>query len=228
MRGAGFTPDRGRDQIPVAIFARPPRPGEAKTRLIPALGAARAADLAAAMFADTHAAIADLPWALPVVATPDPAWPWPGEVWDHGGGDLGARVERILRRGLEISPFTIAIGADSPGMPRDRLESLYAALLSGAGAAIVPAEDGGFVAIGVSRRFAEEPDGLLADLPWSRPDTRAAIVARLESRGLPVSLGAPWWDVDEPADLERLRTFLAEPAAAPATAALRAVEPRRA
>ena len=124
----------------IAVFARPAVPGRAKTRLIAAVGEDGAARLAAAFFADTWETVARLGWARAVLATTEPL----EGAWLQGDGDLGARVERIVTRALAEAPWTIALGADSPGMPVDRLEAARGAM-ERADAAIVPAADGGFV-----------------------------------------------------------------------------------
>jgi glycosyltransferase A (GT-A) superfamily protein (DUF2064 family) len=185
----------------VAVFAKPPVPGRVKTRLAPVLGDVAAAALARSLFEQVWAAIGALPWARPVVATvDDPSWPAPREAWLQGEGDLGARVERILRRGLAEGPWVMAVGADSPGLPLGALGEARA-WVEGEGprAAVGPAEDGGFWLLAVNRC----PD--LAGLPWSRPNTRAATVERLLALGFAVIEVAPWFDVDEPDDLRRLQ-----------------------
>ena len=138
------------------------------------------------------------------------------EVWPQGEGDLGARLERILRRALKESAHAVAIGTDSPGLPLALLEEARSAL-EAHDAVVGPADDGGFYLLGLNRC----PEGLLAGLPWSAENTRARTLSRLEERGLTVQLLAPWFDVDVAADLERLRSLLAEGAIrAPATAHL--------
>lgn len=202
----------------VCVFAKPPRPGEAKTRLAPALGLHGAAGLARALLVDAAAAVRALPWAELTVATTG-ALP-PGlvrelacEVWPQGEGDLGARMERVLARAIAERGHGIVIGADAPGLPAERLAAAHAALAE-ADAVIGPAEDGGYYLLGLRTC----PVGLLADLPWSAPDTCAATLARLRARGLTVVVLAPWFDLDTPADLPRMRALLAaDPAVMPAT-----------
>ena len=202
-------------RIPVCIFAKPPIAGQVKTRLaLPG----RAAELARAFLIDTHAAIARLDWGHPIVASTGPldvgldALLAPA-VWAQGDGDLGARLERVLRRGLETASAAIAIGADSPGTPRARYDAAFAALATH-DAVIGPSDDGGFYLLGLTRC----PSGLLGDLPWSSWGTFDATLARLRARGMSVAILEPWFDVDRPADLERLRRELAaRPDAAPVT-----------
>jgi rSAM/selenodomain-associated transferase 1 len=199
------------------VFAKPPLPGFAKTRLIPALGADGAAALAGAMLADTWAVVGSVPGLRGVVATTGPL---PGALaalpaWDQGDGDLGARVARVLGRALREADGAIALGADAPLMPAARLTEALAALAAGR-AAIGPSEDGGFYLLAVPAC----PPGLLDDLPWSAPTTGARVRARLVAAGMDVQDLPVEADVDEPADLDRLRARLAaDPEAAPRTAA---------
>lgn len=189
----------------LCLFAKPPLAGEAKTRLVPALGADGAAALARAFLEDTWALLATLPWAHPVLSSPAP---WPAallpagaQVWPQGEGDLGARMERVLARALMERPLAMALGADSPGLPRAHLEAAHRALAD-ADAVLGPSEDGGYYLLGLRRPL---PPGALAGLPWSAPHTREATVARLRALGLRVALGEPYFDVDTPEDLARLR-----------------------
>ncbi len=209
----------------ICVFAKPPRAGEAKTRLAPAVGLEGAAALARAFLGDVWAGVRRLPWARVVLASagpwPEGLLPAPVEVWPQGEGDLGARMERVLRRGLEAAPWVMALGGDSPGLPLAYLEAARAALAE-ADAVFGPSEDGGFYLLALRRL----PEGALAGLPWSQPETLAATEARLESLGLRVGRVAPFFDVDLPADLERLEAELASgtlraPATAEALAALR-------
>ena len=195
----------------ICIFAKPPDSGDVKTRL--ALAPPEAARLARAFLDDTIESVRALPWAKGALATTAPfdcALP----VLLQGEGDLGARIERVLRAALSgqwgsatglphhrpQSPCALAIGADAPALPARLLEAARDAL-DHADAVLGPAEDGGFYLLGLKRC----PEGLLADLPWSAPDTCARTEARLRERGFRVELIAPWFDVDLPADLDRLR-----------------------
>ena len=119
---------------------------------------------------------------------------------------------------LAASPFAIAIGGDTPGLPGRLLDQAHRFLGScdpvlGSGDAVPgtcdavlgPCSDGGFYLIGLRRC----PPGLLADLPWSQPTTFDRTSARLESRGFTVGILDPWFDVDRPDDLVELEKHLA-------------------
>jgi uncharacterized protein len=216
--------------IPVCIFVKPPAAGAVKTRLTPSVSPRRAARLAGAFFVDTLRTVTALGWARPVVATAGAAddaearhrldalvcgTSEPVAAWPQGEGDLGARLERVLRRALggEV-PGAIAVGTDAPGLPRALLDAARAALADH-DAVLGPCDDGGYYLMGLRRC----PEGLLEGLPWSTETTFEATRARLEARGLSVAILPGWFDVDRPADLSRLEDLLARGAIrAPATA----------
>jgi uncharacterized protein len=205
----------------ICVFVKPPLAGRVKTRLIPAVGAEGAAALAEAFFRDTWDCVTSLNWAVPVVASTSPLVPGllpqpDTQVWLQGDGDLGARIERILRTALTKEPMAIALGADSPGLPTSFLERAHQALQS-ADAVLGPCEDGGFYLLGVR----ECAPGLLAGISWSQSTTFQSTLDRLRARGLKTVVLDPWYDVDRPKDLEHLCDQLARRViAAPSTASV--------
>ncbi len=189
----------------ICVFAKPPVPGIAKTRLAAEIGDAQAARLARAFLADTWRTVSGATWARAILATTggsasDFGLPGSPEIWLQGEGDLGARLERIFRRGLAEADVVLAIGADSPGLPERILVEARDALAT-TDAVLGPTEDGGFYLVGLKRC----PQGLFDDLPWSQATTFAVTRARFEGHGLGVRALEPWFDVDRLADLERLR-----------------------
>ena len=132
--GRGYTPDMAAVRARVCVFAKPPRPGRVKTRLVSALGEEGAAELAGAFLRDTLAQVQALPWADPVVATTGDLGalaPAGVETWLQGEGDLGQRIERVMRRALADREQAVALGADTPGLPVRLLEQGRAALTAG-------------------------------------------------------------------------------------------------
>src|SRR5438309_2745092 len=203
----------------VCIFAKPPIPGSVKTRLIPELGAARAAQLAEAFLEDTVAMVRTVLWAECIIAatkTFERPYFKPEEVWLQSEGDLGDRLEKVLRLALKRKPIVLAIGADSPGLPAAYLENALHALAT-ADAVLGPSADGGFYLIGLK----DCPVGVLEGIQWSHSTTLDATVHKLEQFGMKTGLINPWFDIDCHQDLERLRRQLAnDPAGASRTAEL--------
>jgi uncharacterized protein len=193
--------------LPVYVFAKAPVAGRVKTRLVPAIGAPGAARLASALLEDTLEALLAAGRAAPVLAVDD-ALAFRGRglpLEEQGTGDLGQRLERVLGRGLNRARAVVAVGSDTPGFPAELLKECFTAL-ERADAVLAPAEDGGFILLGLRRC----PPGLLRGLPWSGPDTFLATEARLRARGLSVERAGRFFDVDGPADLARLRVELSE------------------
>lgn len=182
------------------VFAKPPRAGSVKTRLGEKIGYERSANLARAMLRDTWALISRVEGLRPILATPEPSADHglaPEHVWDQGPGDLGARVERMLIRGIEEHGRAFAIGADAPNVGLDIYH--HALATPAADAVLGRSTDGGFYLLGLSRCEV----GLLSDLPWSKPDTAAATAGRLRNRGYAVHDLPLGFDVDELSDLRR-------------------------
>ena len=195
------------EPVAIAILAKAPVPGMVKTRLIPALGAAGAAAQQAQFIARTVAtacAAASGPvtmWAAPDATHAlfaDLAARYPIGLARQPEGDLGARM---LAAFAAANGPTLVIGTDCPALTPDHLGEAARALRGGADAVVIPAEDGGYVLIGLRRA---EP-ALFADMEWSTDAVMAETRARLARLRLACRELAPLWDVDRPEDLLRLR-----------------------
>lgn len=209
------------------VMAKAPEAGRVKTRLARGVGAAQAVRLAEAFLADTWRSARRHAGTRPVLVLDGALRPEtlaydPPVIWDQGQGDLGQRLERAIRRALDLAPWAIVIGTDSPGRPPHLVDAAIASFTElprpDAGkaphAVLGPTTDGGFYLIGVDAC----PSGLLAGLPWSEEITFQATQSRLISRGFSVTTLAEWFDVDEAEDLPRLRRVLRQrPEAAPRT-----------
>jgi rSAM/selenodomain-associated transferase 1 len=208
----------------IAVMAKAPRPGLAKTRLIPALGAAGAAALAQAFLIDSaalaRAAAARAGGDAYVIATPDaacdclatltglPALP-------QGEGDLGARMAAafaaLFARGH--APVLL-LGADTPALPPGHIAAALA--LAAAAPTFGPTGDGGYWTVALP---APAP-ALFEAIAWGGPTVLAETRAAAQRAGLPLAFAPPWDDVDEPVDLATLRRQLtADRTTAPATRA---------
>jgi uncharacterized protein len=191
----------------VIVFAKAPVPGSAKTRLIPALGAAGAARFHARLVerALGTACAASL-GPVELCCAPNRSHPFFAEcaarfgvaLTDQGAGDLGERMHRALAAGLPA----VLIGADCPAMTPDYLRQAADALSAGQDVALGPAEDGGYVLIAANRI---RPDAF-ARIGWGGPDVMEEQRARLRAIGWLWTELAPLWDVDRPEDLERTRS----------------------
>jgi hypothetical protein len=171
------------------------------------------------MFLDVWRAVSSCPEARPILAT-TALGDFPVEiaaenVWLQGDGDLGARLERIIRRGLLSASAVVAIGADSPIITASQLDSALDKLRE-SDAVIGPCTDGGFYLLGLRRC----PPGLFSNLSWSASHTLDAVTRRIEEHKLKLARIEPLFDVDVADDLAHLEEYLRhKPFVAPATRA---------
>lgn len=190
------------------VFAKAPVAGQAKTRLIPALGAAGAAALAERLLSHTLDAAMSAGFEhVELCAAPDARHPalarWAGlpglALADQSDGDLGERMHRALKRALCQHPRALLIGSDVPALDGPCLARAAAALAEH-DAVFVPALDGGYALVGLCRPAPQ----LFAGVAWSSPQVMA------QSRALARQAGLRWAelpavaDIDEPADLAHL------------------------
>ncbi len=178
----------------VAIFARHPTPGQAKTRLIPALGDQGAAALHRLLVGRTLAAAraSGLPFEVRTTGG-DERWLGPVAAVDQGEGDLGARLARAG------PPYpTLFIGADAPDLTGDHLRAAAAALQE-SDAAIGPAEDGGYWLLGLARAVS----GVFGGVDWGTDAVFAQTIDRLAKAGIDPVILPTLADCDRPEDLAR-------------------------
>lgn len=214
------------------LFGKLPVVGRAKTRLAPRLGLAGAAELYEAFLEDTASTVRGVEdasgelWLEPGPAGPrEPEAPSTGETdereagkrlarrlglpvaWQAGDG-LGERLHAAFARTFERDVnAVVVVGSDHPTLPVRRLERAFEAL-EVADVVLGPSEDGGYYAVGLRRAAWPRAGEIFRDVPWSTPyvldRTRRSIDdLELEAREL-----EPWYDVDEPRDLERLAAHL--------------------
>ncbi|HKK71275.1 MAG TPA: TIGR04282 family arsenosugar biosynthesis glycosyltransferase [Candidatus Krumholzibacteria bacterium] len=208
----------------LGIFAKAPRPGTAKTRLIPLLGPDGAASLYEAFVEDTvNLALGSaarhcrlwLDGSGPETYASAPFRVTLRQAQRSGrldrspqsAGDLGDRLSAAVDEadGRGELPLLI-VGTDSPDLPAGHLGSALDALAHGADLVLGSAADGGVWCIGVGRRVP----GLFDALPWSSPRTGEALRNRADALGLERSETRGWFDVDTPDDLRSLVTRLRE------------------
>ena len=198
----------------IAIFARAPVAGAAKTRLIPRLGAAGAAR------AHRRMVLATLDNAHRAALGPMSLWA-AGDI-DHRffralcrggritdlriqqGDDLGARMAHCLDSLLPHGPVLLT-GSDCPALGADELRACAAALNGGDDAVFLPAEDGGYVLVGARRPL---PEGFFDGIAWGRETVMQVTRQRLAAHRLRWSEPAVLWDVDHPSDLDRAAALL--------------------
>ncbi len=185
------------------IVAKRPVPGRAKTRLLPAFGAAGSAALAAAALADTFDAARRSSATRVVVAfdgDPTGVVPTDFEVIPQCSGDLSARLARAWRA---MTGPTLQVGMDTPQVTGDDLDQAFAALCEpGTDAVLGLADDGGWWAVGLRRPTTTLAGALFTGIATSQADTGSRQLGRLRQLGLATTALPTRRDVDHPADVE--------------------------
>ncbi len=221
-RGSSTSPtDRAARRL-TAIFAKRPEPGRVKTRLVPPLSPAGAADLAEAMLADALARgeAARGSFRTRLCYAPAEAEAWfrerfaeAVELVPQRGPGLAERLaaffdEALAEEGVDTA---VAVGSDAPRLSTARIEEAHRRLENGADLVLGPDLGGGYYLVGLRRPRAE----LFTAIEMSSEGMCAATVALARREGLAVELLEPDYDVDVEADLVRLRADLArdDPAA---------------
>lgn len=192
----------------IAVFARAPVAGRAKTRLIPSLGADGAAALQHFLVRRAvRTAVAARLGPVTLWCAPDCTHrafvairrESDVELCAQRGGDLGVRMHDAFEA-LCRSGHALLIGSDCPAIGDLTLRDAAQALNEGDDAVLVPAEDGGYVLVGL--RCAAR--SLFDAMPWGSDRVMAQTRERLRQAGLRWRELAPSWDVDRPEDVDRL------------------------
>lgn len=231
-----------RDRCAIAVMAKAPAAGGSKTRLVPRMTGAQAAALSGAFLADITANIAAAARLAPVdgwvafapageEGTFAPyVCPETSFVLADGAGGIAPGVGSLGRCLLHAARALLGRGygavclvnSDSPTLPTAILARAAETLIAAPDQVVLgPAEDGGYYLIGMTQPHA----ALFRDISWSSGAVAAETRARADAARLRLTEFEPWYDVDDPASLDRLAAALARPAdprsfAAPATARL--------
>jgi len=197
--------------IIILLFVRWPEPGRVKTRLAAALGADLACEIYTRLAERAFAEGIKVAGAQLIVcgtgASPDAFAHWlvgAPAYWNQPEGELGERLAVLFARAFDSgSDGVLAIGSDAPTLDADAITTAVDALASH-DVSILPAEDGGYVLIGL-RRMA---DRLFAEMPWSTDRLLQATRERCESERLALWVGTPFPDVDTVEDWHGLSHLL--------------------
>lgn len=222
----------------VALMAKPPRLGVAKTRLAAGIGDEAAlefwraclADLGSGVGAAARAAAVHTLAVVPSTADRESVADALGAAWEvlaqERAGLSGAITDAVvaaLRRG---APMAVVISGDHPTLPWSRIDDAFAALRR-APAVLGPSPDGGYYLIGfrlAGRRSWPGDLGSVLDRVFAAAtlgngqafqSTRRA----LEAEGLAPTIVGAWADVDVAGDLPALAETVRSrpPGVAPAT-----------
>ncbi|NHC37023.1 TIGR04282 family arsenosugar biosynthesis glycosyltransferase [Scytonema millei] len=190
------------------IFTRYPEPGKTKTRLIPALGAEKAALLHRQMTEHTLAQVKRLQAQRSVRVevcfaggNSNLMMQWLGNDLIYtvqGEGDLGTRMARSLANTFDDGAnYAAIVGTDCPGLNAGSIAAAFDQLHRVCDLVLGPAVDGGYYLLGL-RRFIPE---LFVGVNWGSPEVLSQTVAIAKRLNLSVAYLPQLPDVDRPEDL---------------------------
>lgn len=194
------------------IFCKAPIPGLVKTRLIPELTAEQAAELHIELSIKTlrRATLSNLCpvqlWCTP--STDDDFFTaskaaYPLVLKQQQGVDLGERMHRAFCSAFADYSHALLIGCDCPSLTGQDLEEALTALHQENEVVLAPAEDGGYVLVGLNRPHPE----LFDDVPWGTERVLDETRNRIERYRLRHHELSVQWDLDTAEDLERYRAL---------------------
>ena len=183
------------------VFGRYPVPGQTKTRLIPLLGAARAADfqrVLAERTVRTDRAFVG-PQGIAIEACFEGCNEKKFQRWLGSGlifstqcaGDLGQRMETAFREAFQEGCHRAVLhGTDIPGLTVSHLEEAFEALRE-KDLVLGPSTDGGYWLIGLKRHA-----DLFRGLEWGTSTVFAKTVAEAQHQNLSFHVLGPLTDMD--------------------------------
>lgn len=182
------------------IMLKYPRAGRVKTRLGRAVGQGRAVNIYRGLMSHIFRKLCSDPrWETVLCISPDTeilAKCWPLNIWrcPQGGGDLGDRMGRVMKK--MPAGRVVIIGADSPQVNRNDIALAFSALKKN-DVVLGPTNDGGYWLVGQKGLKRRE---IFRHVRWSCSDTYSDTVRNCE--GLKLGTLRKINDIDEYADYQ--------------------------
>ncbi|MDH5388163.1 MAG: TIGR04282 family arsenosugar biosynthesis glycosyltransferase [Gammaproteobacteria bacterium] len=193
----------------VLVFAKAPIAGEVNTRLIPDIGVEAATELQAELI---HSRLENLQknnlyttqlWCAPDVTHDffqSCRAQYDIELFAQQGADLGERMSSAIKLSLETFKRVVLIGTDAPSLTVDQIENAINKL-SNNDIVIAPAEDGGYVLVGMSRHC----DAVFQSVPWGSDAVLETTRDKIIRNNLTSYELETCWDIDRVEDYWRYK-----------------------
>lgn len=195
------------------MFAKFWEPGRVKTRLATAIGPDKAAEVYKAFLDAQVLRFAELSNSVIVFSSDDrvqdfrhlidgrnDAW----QLQTQGDGDLGERMQRFFLRAFEEGYERAAlVGSDTPTLPLTFIRQADA-LLRIHDVVLGPTEDGGYYLVAARQHVPP----IFSSIEWSTPDVWRQTIGKLQEHRVRFAVLPTWYDIDDAADLQRLRLEL--------------------
>lgn len=194
----------------IALFAREPVWGRVKTRLEPVLGRDGALAMHERLIRHMVSVLGDADVArLHLFVDGDPGHSLFRDCaaelprFRQAGGHLGQRMQAATSQLLQTHDRVLLIGADCVSVDAQYLELALERLRGNTEVVLGPAEDGGYVLLGLRRSDLL----LFGAMPWGTDQVLERTRQCLREQQLHWQELEPRWDLDRPEDLERLSSL---------------------
>ncbi len=192
----------------IIVFCKAPDAGQVKTRLMPQLSAEQAADV--------HITLAQRILLLLSKSQLCQVQLWCSPDLQHSffiqcakqydvslhmqqGRDLGEKMHHAITTALEDSSKVLLIGCDCPSLTVEDFEFAINALQSDNDVVLSPAEDGGYVMVGMKKPHPK----ILLNMTWGHENVLSTTIQRVKQVGLNLIQTRQHWDVDTFVDWQR-------------------------
>ena len=193
----------------VLVFAKAPVPGQVNTRLIPDIGVEAATELQKELLLSRLEDLQDIKlcetqlWCAP---DSTPAFfqnckqQFDVELYEQCGTDLGERMSYAIEQSLKNFKRVILIGTDAPSLTTENIETAIQQLVEN-DIVIGPAEDGGYVLIGMSQHYHD----VFQSIEWGSDMVLEATRKIFKENSLSSAELELCWDIDRLEDYQRYK-----------------------
>jgi len=192
----------------ILLFAKAPVEGKVNTRLIPDIGVHAATLLQDELIHQRLSMLmqADL-CAVSLMCSPDVQDDYfvrckalyPITLLAQSGADLGMRMLNGIKQALQKYKYCIVIGTDAPVLNEALIGQAIERLKAGDEVVFVPAEDGGYVLVGLQKPY----EFLFQDVSWGSAEVMSQSRSKLNKNGISFHELATCWDIDRLEDYQR-------------------------
>lgn len=192
----------------IAVFAKPPRLGQVKTRLAAGVGDQAALTIYRQLLEHTlrQVSISGLPFTLFAAAQSDQltelAHRYGGAVALQHGADLGERMAAALSAMHKPAGSVILIGSDCPVLTAGHLLAAQRQLAQ-SDVVIGPAEDGGYWLIGSANSSLWRDSSVFDGVRFGGSRALSMTLNGLQRAGVSASMLPTLWDLDTEQDYRR-------------------------
>ena len=196
------------DDTVILLFAKAPVENQVNTRLIPDIGVQAATKLQDDLIQQRLTMLAQENLsAVILMCLPDTQdeyflqceQKYPVTLHQQSGTDLGMRMLSGVKHALKNYKYCIVIGTDAPALDASIIEQAIDVLHTKYEVVFVPAEDGGYVLLGMQKTC----DFLFQDINWGSAEVMMQSTNKLKKNNTPYKELATCWDIDRLEDYRR-------------------------